>query len=473
MSTGEWPGTRPVEEFCHGLKRLQKDSGQSPTALANRLSISRAQLYVILSGKIRRPPDWAKLVGPLVTACTGGDSQAVAHWRRRHALLTEVWEELHHREHASYSAVNRDPPTEKARFTRTLPRDIASFTGRESELRALVAKAVRSRQPDAPTGVYVIGGMAGVGKTAFAVHAARLFAPSCPDGQIFLALHGHAPGRKPLDPADALAALLHMTGVQSADIPPDLDARAAQWRNRLAGQRVVVVLDDAVSSEQIQWLIPGAGESLILITSRRRLTALDDASAISLGMLDDEQAGNLFCRLVDRPGLDRCDPAVRDIVGFCGHLPLAVGLVARQLHHHPSWNPAGLAAELGTARNKLEWMAAEHRSVMTAFDMSYRNLTEDQGRLLRRIGLHPSPEIDARTAAAIAGGQLRQTRHQLAVLYDHHLLSESAPGQYRLHDLIRAYAQALADHPCHQTMTGWTGYRLSRQDRPARTKPVS
>jgi transcriptional regulator with XRE-family HTH domain len=144
------------------------------------------------------------------------------------------------------AARGRPAPGGVAAATRTLPRDIASFTGRERELGELV---------DAVAGlggvvsIHAIGGMAGVGKTAFAVHAAHRLADRFPAGQIFLPLHGHTPGQQPVDPTDALASLLLTAGVAAAQIPPGLEARMALWRDRLAGQQLLLILDDAVDSE--------------------------------------------------------------------------------------------------------------------------------------------------------------------------------------------------------------------------------
>ena len=328
-----------------------------------------------------------------------------------------------------------------AAATRTLPRDIASFTGRQQELRELAGVAAGS---GGVVGIHAIGGMAGVGKTAFAVHAAHQLAPRFPAGQIFLPLHGHTPGQQPVDPGDALASLLLTAGVAAAQIPPGLEARMALWRDRLAGQQLLLVLDDAASSEQVRPLLPGAGGSLVLVTSRRHLTALEDATAISLDTLPPDEAAALLVRLAGRAGLSPADPAVGEITRLCGWLPLAIGMVARQLHHHPAWSLAGRAAELAAAVDRLELMATENLSVTAAFGMSYADLTGDQQQLFRRLGLHPGTDIDAYAAAALDGTDLAAARRGLEALYDQYLIAEPALGRYRLHDLIREHARALA-----------------------------
>jgi tetratricopeptide (TPR) repeat protein/transcriptional regulator with XRE-family HTH domain len=329
-----------------------------------------------------------------------------------------------------------------AAATRTLPRDVASFTGRHEELRELVDAAAGA---DRVVSIYAIGGMAGVGKTAFAVHAAHRLAERFPAGQIFLPLHGHTPGQQPVDPGDALASLLLTIGVPAGQIPLGLEARTALWRDQLVSLRLLLVLDDAVGSEQVQPLLPGAGGSLVLVTSRRHLTALEDATAISLDTLAPGEAAALLVRLAARPGLSQDDAAVREIIRLCGYLPLAIGMLARQLHHHPAWSLAGRAAELAAERDRLELMATENVSVAAAFDLSYQDLADGQQLLFRRLGLHPGTEFDGYAAAALDGTGLAAARRGLEVLYDHYLLVEVAQGRYRMHDLIREHARALAD----------------------------
>jgi tetratricopeptide (TPR) repeat protein/transcriptional regulator with XRE-family HTH domain len=327
--------------------------------------------------------------------------------------------------------------------TRSLPRDTASFTGREAELRQLMEPVL-----DAVTGgvvsIYVIGGMAGVGKTALAVHAAHQLAARFPDGQVFLQLHGHTPGQQPVHPEDALTSLLLIAGVPAAQIPPGLEARTALWRDHLAGKKMLLVLDDAAGYEQVTPLLPGTGGSLVLVTSRRHLIALEDARSISLDTLSAGQAAKLLVLLAARPDLDPGDPAVGEITRLCGYLPLAVGILARQLHHHPTWAIGDLAADLADATARLELMHTENLSVAVAFDLSYAELPPAQQRLFRQFGLHPGADFDAYAAAALGGTDLGTARRALEDLYERYLIAEPARGRYRLHDLIREHARALA-----------------------------
>jgi tetratricopeptide (TPR) repeat protein len=290
--------------------------------------------------------------------------------------------------------------------------------------------------------------MAGVGKTAFAVHAAHRLTGTFPDGQFFLPLHAHTVGQRPVAPADALASLLLTAGIPAHQIPPDLEARAARWRDQVAGKKILLLLDDAASHDQVRPLLPGTAGSLVLVTSRRRLAALEDATVISLDTLPPEEAGALFARLAARPGLRPGGAVAGEITRLCGYLPLAIGMVASQLRHHPAWSADGLADGLNAARDRLALLHAENESVAAAFDLSYADLTEGAQRLFRRLGLVPGPSIDGYAAAALDGTSLGQAGECLGELYDQHLITEPAPGRYQLHDLLREHARALAADDC-------------------------
>jgi hypothetical protein len=206
-----------------------------------------------------------------------------------------------------------------------------------------------------------------------------------------------------------------------------------------------LVLDDAAGHEQVGPLLPGSAGCLVLVTSRRRLAALEDAAVLSLDTLAPEEAAALLARLAGRPDLGPGDAGAAEITRLCGYLPLAIGMLGRQLAHHPAWTTAGLAAELAAAKQRLELMTAENLSVAAAFGLSYRDLTAAHRRLFRRLGLHPGADIDAYATAALNGTTPGQARRHLEALYDQHLITQPASGRYRFHDLIREHAQTLAD----------------------------
>ena len=331
-----------------------------------------------------------------------------------------------------------------AAATRSLPRDIASFTGRQAELSRLLETLAAAAVGGGVVGIHAIDGMAGIGKTTFAVHAAHQLTGSFPDGQFFLPLHAHTLGQRPVEPADALASLLLTAGISAQQIPPGLEARAGRWRDQVAGKKILLVLDDAAGHEQVKPLLPGTAGSLVLVTSRRRLAALDDAAQISLDTLPPGDAAALLARLAARPGMRAGDAAVGQITRLCGYLPLAIGMLASQLRNHLTWTCGQLAADLVAARDRLALMHAENVSVAAAFDLSYADLTPGAQQLFRRLGLVPGPSIDAYAAAALDAITLDTARRCLDELYDQHLLAEPAPGRYQLHDLVREHARALA-----------------------------
>ena len=327
---------------------------------------------------------------------------------------------------------------------RTLPRDVAAFTGRGTELQRLMAAAAEAA---GVVTVHTVDGMPGVGKTALVTRAAHLLAGTFPDGQLFVDLHAHTPGLQPADPGEVLAGLLACTGMAPREIPAGLEARAERWRGRLAGKKVLLVLDDAAGHAQVRPLLPGTAGCLVLVTSRRRLIALDCAQPLALDTLPPDQAVELFLRLAHRTPDGSGAGAVAELARLCGYLPLAIALLAGRLAHHPSWNLTTLTGDFAAARDRLAELAAGDRpgdpAVAAAFGMSYRDLPVDRQRLFRRLGLHPGSGIDAYATAALADVPLGQARQGLDALYTDHLIDEPAPGRYRFHSLIREYARAL------------------------------
>ena len=422
---------QPGLSFAGLLRRLRDDAGLTQEELAEAASLSPRSVSDLERGvNLTARHETARLLAGAL-GLTGPQRALFEAAARGRAPASQV---LAAGEGAAAAAA-----------TRTLPRDIGSFTGRAAELAQMAAGATGAAAADGGVvGIHAIGGMAGVGKTALAVHAAHRLAGAFPDGQFFLPLHAHTPGQRPVEPVDALASLLLGAGVGAQQIPPGLQARAARWRDHLAGKKVLLLLDDAAGHEQVTPLLPGTAGSLVLVTSRRRLTALEDAAAISLETLAPGEAAALLARLAGRPGLGSGDGPAGEITRLCGCLPLAIGMLARQLHHHPAWTAADLAADLATATSRLELMRAENLSVAAAFDLSYRDLTAGQQRLFRRLGVHPGTDIDGYAAAALDGTDLAAARRNLEGLYDHYLLAEHARGRYRLHDLLAEHARALA-----------------------------
>lgn len=327
--------------------------------------------------------------------------------------------------------------------TRTLPTDTASFTGRQVELERII-RALPSWTAAGVVGISAVNGMAGVGKTTFAVHAAHQLASRFPDGQLFVRLHGHTPGQIPVNPSEALATLLIWTGLAPDQIPHDTDARAGIWRARMHGKRVLVVLDDAVSSEQVRPLLLGTADSLVLITSRRRLTSLSDALAVTLDVLPIDEATELFVRLSGCSNLST-DDSVVEVVTLCGLLPLAIALMAGHIKYHSTWTVHDLACNLRMSADRLSSLYSENSSVAAAFDLSYCSLDVGRQQFFRRLGLHPGTDLDAYAAAALADIDLSLARRYLDDLFNYHLINEPSKGRYRFHDLIRNHAHTLAE----------------------------
>ncbi|WP_371680345.1 BTAD domain-containing putative transcriptional regulator [Streptomyces sp. NBC_01276] len=329
----------------------------------------------------------------------------------------------------------------KTRRVNFLPFDVPDFTGREGELDGL-ARLWTSNNSGSVT-IAAIDGMAGVGKTTLAVHAGHRLADHFPDGQLFVDLQAHTAGQEPLDVGAALEILLGQLGVPAAHVPASVTDRAALWRSELSGRRVVAVLDNALGADQVRQLLPGASHTLVLVTSRRRLTDLDGAHALSVEVLPAADSVELFTAIVgDRAAAEPL--AVLDVLQLCGFLPLAVRIAAARLHHRPRWTVEYLAARLRDQRRRLSELATSERGVAAAFTLSYQQLTADQQRMFRLLGLQPGRDIGPEAAAALAGLPSEEAETLLEDLLDAHVLAQHQPGRYTFHDLLREHALATA-----------------------------
>ncbi|TWP52526.1 tetratricopeptide repeat protein [Lentzea tibetensis] len=369
----------------------------------------------------------------------------------------------------------RAPAPEPPRGASTLPFAVPDFTGRQSDLASLTAP------PSGGTAVWAIDGMGGVGKSALAIHAAHRLADRYPDAQLYLDLHGFTPGRAPLDPSGALAALLGSLGVPADRVPVEAYQRELMWRTALADRRAVVVLDNAADEDQVRPLIPGAPDCLVLVTSRRRMVGLDGATPLSLDVLPAPDAVALFTAVAgDRPPGERA--AVLEIVELCGGLPLAIRLAAARLRHRPQWIAEDLLDVLRTQQARLSGLGA-------VFALSYEHLEPERQRVFRELGGHPGKDFDAWAAAAMVGVSRSDARELLEDLLDDHLLEQKTRGRYEFHDLVRQYALTLvgrtatrglldyylsvADHAADLLQPGRRRVELPPLEEPADVPPLS
>ena len=319
-----------------------------------------------------------------------------------------------------------------------LPPAAVPFTGRGSEL----ADLDRLRR-DVPA-VLVIAGTAGVGKTALATAWSHRVKEEFPDGQLHLNLRGYDPDR-PMTADEALAAFLGALLPPGAPVPTGRSERAARLRSELAGRRVLVLLDNAATAEQVRPLLPGDPGCLVVVTSRDSLPGLvarDGARRLDLDLLDAAEAAALLRRLVGRRAA--ADPAATaTLAELCARLPLALRVAAERAVARPALPLADLAGELADERRRLDLLAAggdERTAVRSVFSWSVRELPPPAARLFRLLGRHPGPDIGVPAAAALLGDEPDRARDLLDVLARAHLVRMTGDGRYDMHDLLRAYA---------------------------------
>ena len=322
-----------------------------------------------------------------------------------------------------------------------LPSAVPDFTGRAAELAALSAVP---GQPGRPVVITAIGGTAGVGKTALAVHWARQAASRFPDGQLYVNLRGFGPA-EPLHPAQALGAFLDALGVPPAQIPASLDGRHALYRSLLRSKKILILLDNARDPAQVRPLLPGTADGQVLITSRNELASLavtDGAAQINLDVLTEGEARQMLAARLG-PGRIADEPQAADeLIGLCARLPLALAITAARAAAHPGFTLAALATELRDARGRLDALSTgeDATDVRAVFSWSCQHLPAPAARMFGLLGLHPGPDITAEAAASLAGLPVSEARRLLRELARGHLVSEPAPGRFSFHDLLRAYA---------------------------------
>jgi DNA-binding SARP family transcriptional activator/tetratricopeptide (TPR) repeat protein len=326
-----------------------------------------------------------------------------------------------------------------------LPPAVPGFISRLTELAALTGLLDRSGAESIV--ISAIGGTAGVGKTALAVHWAHQVMGRFPDGQLYANLRGYDPAR-PLPPGDALAGFLRSLGVSGADIPPETEERAARYRSLLVGKRMLILLDNAGSADQVRPLLPGTSDCTVVITSRDTLAGLvarDGAARLDLEVLPPQDALTLL-RMQIGPRVDAEPSAAAELARQCCGLPLALRVAAELAVSRPTAPLAALTAELADLGTRLDLLDAggdPGTQVRAVFSWSYRHLDAESARTFRLLGLHPGPDFETHAVANLIGTTADQARRILDRLIRAHLVQPGTPGRYGMHDLLRGYAREL------------------------------
>jgi DNA-binding SARP family transcriptional activator len=391
----------------------------------------------------------------------GRQGEALVAYRRLRRLLHDDLgiepgddtQELHR------AILNRDSSLEAARPTpsslqpptpRELPADVSGFTGRADALKALDELLPDGSATGQPAVISAIAGTAGVGKTALAVHWAHHVANRFPHGQLYLNLRGYAAGA-PVRPIEALSTLLRTLGMPSEQIPAEEAEASARFRSLLSDRRVLVVLDNARSADQVRPLLPGSPGCLALVTSRDRLAGLvarDGARRLTLDVLTADEAYTLVTHLLGAERVQAEPEAVAELARACAFLPLALRIAVAIIQERPDRSVNRLATDMaaGPLLDALEIPDDEASAVRAAFDLSYLGIPEPAQRMFRLLGLVPGPDVTPPAAAALAGVPEGEARRLLARLASAHLIDEHAPDRYTFHDLLREYATHRTKH---------------------------
>ena len=335
---------------------------------------------------------------------------------------------------------------------RQLPASARHFAGRVRELDTLTAVADSTDSTDGAAGVVAVcavNGPAGVGKTTLAIRFAHQVAGRFPDGQLYVNLRGFGPAGPPVSPAEAIGGFLGALGVEPMRIPSDLPGQAALYRSLLAGRRVLIVLDNARDSSQVRPLLPGSHGCLVIVTSRSQLVsmlAVEGAHPVPLDLFTISESRELLARHLGAGRIAAEPGAAEDIARLCARLPLALSVAAARAGSRPRLPLAATAAELRSAASRLDALGDGDplTDSRTVFSWSYLQLEARAARVFRLLGLHPGPDISVSAVASMAGVPRDEAHRILDELTGVHLVAESAPGRFTLHDLTRAYAAELA-----------------------------
>jgi DNA-binding SARP family transcriptional activator/predicted negative regulator of RcsB-dependent stress response len=328
-----------------------------------------------------------------------------------------------------------------------LPTDIADFTGRVEQLDEVRAHLLREDEegPGSAVPVLVIVGKGGVGKTALALHAAHRLIGHFADGQLFADLHGSMMSQM-VGPAQVLERFLRVLGVPSSQIPEGLDERAEVYRSMLAGQRVLVVLDDARAESQVRPLLPGSAHAAVIITSRTRLVGLPGAVHIELDVFDPAKSLDLLARVAGSTRIQSQPEAAAAVAAACGHLPLALRIAGARLSARPHWSVNHLLERLADETRRLDELNHGDMGIRSSISLTYDSVGEEARQLLRRLALLDTPVFSDWLGAALLDQPLAGAENLLEELVSARLIETTGTAadvnpHYRFHDLIRVFAR--------------------------------
>jgi DNA-binding SARP family transcriptional activator/DNA-binding XRE family transcriptional regulator len=338
---------------------------------------------------------------------------------------------------------------------RQLPPAGPYFVGRTAELTALDEMLGHAGQAPRTALIAAVGGSAGVGKTALAVTWAHRVADQFPDGQLYANLRGYGPSGRPVATGEVISSFLDALRMAPERKPAGLDARVGLYRSLLAGKRVLIVLDNARSAEQVRPLLPGAPGCAVLVTSRSELAGLvaEGARPLALTTLDRADAHALLAARLGGGRAPASPEPADELISLCAELPLALTVAAARAARYPHSPIASVVAELRDERSRLDVLdtGEEATAVRAVFSWSYRVLGKPAARLFRLLGVHPGPDVTLAAAASVAAIPPDQAGRALGELTRAGLLAEHRPGRYAFHDLLRAYAAELAVTQDHQS----------------------
>ncbi|QBJ93583.1 hypothetical protein D0Z67_27115 [Streptomyces seoulensis] len=339
----------------------------------------------------------------------------------------------------------REAPEARGQDAGSLPYDLVDFTGRRTELDALLAlgAGVTDRTP----AIVTLTGMPGVGKTALAVHAAHRMAAAFPDGRLYLDLQGLTPHSAPPTLAEALRHLLLTLGTPAVEIPDDLDGRLIAWRRAVAGRRVLMILDGVVDTASVRPLLPGTGGCLVMVTSRTVIGTLDGAVPLHLAPLSEDEAVGLLGSIIGTHRIEDTAQA-RELAAVCGRLPLALRIMGTRLNTRRTWSLGHAVRRMRRHDLRLRELTLADRSVAAGIGQCYQRLSPAQQRMLLALRTAPAGGLDERTAAQLAGVGPAEAEDALEGLVDAGLLLPlPRPGGYALPELVRSFAVQEAAAP--------------------------